>query len=246
MLVDFGHSFCFSRKVRCPTVDHLIHYILFPLIFFHYIFFSASACICGGSQKLEQRLTWLDEHSAQLHRGLYKLVLSRADKGDWEWVCYLGGQSGAPVGWLKRLWPCQWTKMKRPTEWLIKFLIYRKLYMIWHNEWLVHGRFHLAVLSKKHNSNGFENFKHHKVSNVSMVKRGKIVRLSYLCKINWADPRFRFCFQLFRSLDLNKITEKPLNALTLKLSYMWAWSFFWVFSADWCTVMFVKKSELSQ
>ena len=24
-VVDFGRSFCFSRKVRCPIEEHLIH-----------------------------------------------------------------------------------------------------------------------------------------------------------------------------------------------------------------------------
>ena len=54
--------------------------------------------------------------------------------------------------------------------------------------------------------------------------RGKIVKLSALCKIISADPRFHFCFLFFRSVDLNKITKRCLNVLTLSLSYMWAWS----------------------
>ena len=58
-----------------------------------------------------------------------------------------------------------------------------------------------------------------------MVMRGKIVRLSLLCEINGADAGFHICFQYFRSADLSKVTKKCLNALSLNLSYMWAWSF---------------------
>ena len=54
--------------------------------------------------------------------------------------------------------------------------------------------------------------------------RGKIVKLSALCKIISADRRFYFCFLFFRSVDLNKVTKRCLNVLTLNLSYMWAWS----------------------
>ena len=39
-----------------------------------------------------------------------------------------------------------------------------------------------------------------------------------------SDLGLQFCFQFFRSVDLNKVTKKCLNALTLKLSYTWAWS----------------------
>ena len=40
----------------------------------------------------------------------------------------------------------------------------------------------------------------------------------------FSNPGFYFCFQLLRSVDLNKVTKRCLNALTLKLNYMWAWS----------------------
>ena len=53
---------------------------------------------------------------------------------------------------------------------------------------------------------------------------GKIVRLSVLCKINWAYPRFHFCLQFFRSVDLNTVTDRCLSGLTLNLNYMSAWS----------------------
>ena len=37
-----------------------------------------------------------------------------------------------------------------------------------------------------------------------MVRPGKFIRLSFLCKINCADPGFHLCFQFFRSVVLNK------------------------------------------
>ena len=36
----------------------------------------------------------------------------------------------------------------------------------------------------------------------------------------YSDPGFHLGFQLFRSVDLNKITKRCLNALTLNLSYV--------------------------
>ena len=38
------------------------------------------------------------------------------------------------------------------------------------------------------------------------------------------EPEFYFCFQFFRSVDLNKVTKRCVNALTLNLSYVLAWS----------------------
>ena len=35
---------------------------------------------------------------------------------------------------------------------------------------------------------------------------------------------FHLCLQFFRSVDWNKVMNRCLNALTLNLSYMWAWS----------------------
>ena len=55
-----------------------------------------------------------------------------------------------------------------------------------------------------------------------MVMRGKIVRLSDSGKFISVDPGFHFCFQFFRSVDMNKVTKRCLNAVTLNLSYMWA------------------------
>ena len=34
-VVDFGRSFCFSWKERCPNVEHLVREILFPYILFY-------------------------------------------------------------------------------------------------------------------------------------------------------------------------------------------------------------------
>ena len=51
--------------------------------------------------------------------------------------------------------------------------------------------------------------------------RGKFVRLSVVCKVNWADPGFRLRFQFFRSVDLNEDTKRCLNAPTLNLNYIW-------------------------
>ena len=78
---------------------------------------------------------------------------------------------------------------------------------------MVHGSFRLVVLSKIHYPNSSKKCNYHKIYIVSMVMRGKIVRLSLLCKINWADPGFHFFFQFFGSVDLNKVTEKRINAL---------------------------------
>ena len=100
----------------------------------------------------------------------------------------------------------------------------------WRQEWTLHGgSFRLAVLSEKHYSNSSKNCKWLKVYFVSMVTRGKIVRMSLLCKINWANPGCHFWLQFFRSVDFNKVTKRRLHALFLNLSYIWAWSLpiFW-------------------
>ena len=57
---------------------------------------------------------------------------------------------------------------------------------------------------------------------------------------------FLNCFQFFRSVDLNKDPKRCLNAPSLNLSCMWAGSMpiFWVFSADLCAIMCVKRSQL--
>ena len=157
--------------------------------------------------------------------GLCELALSKDDRGHWEWVCYLGRSN-----WGSRGTDC-WginhaseAKRKRPTDWMVKFLIYRKLLIIWPDEWMVHGSFHLTVLSKIHYSNSFRKRKYHKFYIVSMVIQCEIVKLSLLCKTNWADLWFHFCFHFFRSVDLNKNTKRCLSALTLNLSFIWAWS----------------------
>ena len=40
----------------------------------------------------------------------------------------------------------------------------------------------------------------------------------------FSEPEFHFYFQFFLSVDLNKVPKRYLNALTLNLSCMWAWS----------------------
>ena len=93
-----------------------------------------------------------------------------------------------------------------------------------YHEWMVNESFRLEVLSKIHDSDASKKCKNHKVYIVSMVMRGKIVKLSVLCKINLLDPRFHFCFQCFIFVDWNNFTKRYLKALALNLNYMWAWS----------------------
>ena len=110
--------------------------------------------------------------------------------------------------------------------------------MIRHHEWTVHGSLHLAVLTKIHCSNTFKNCKYHKVYIVSMVMHGKIVKLSLVCQFNYSYPGFHFCFQFFRSVDLDEITKRCLHALALNLSYMWVWSlliYLGLFSLSMCS-----------
>ena len=74
-------------------------------------------------------------------------------------------------------------------------------------------------------------------STSQIVLRNAIIRKSILfsfenarqtcnavCKINWAGPGFHFWFSFFRSVDLIKVKIRCLNARTLNVSYMWAWS----------------------
>ena len=87
--------------------------------------------------------------------------------------------------------------------------------------------------------------KYHKVFFVSMVLRGKIVRLSLLCKINWVDPRFHSVFNfsdLLIWIKLRKVGSTPLpsTSATCGLGHLW---FIWVFSADLCSVMCVNRNR---
>ena len=59
---------------------------------------------------------------------------------------------------------------------------------------------------------------------------------------------FYFCFQFFKSVDLNKYPKRCLKAINLNLSWLWAWSKmnFLGLSVDLGAILFVKKSKLHQ
>ena len=64
----------------------------------------------------------------------------------------------------------------------------------------------------------------------------------------FSDPGFYFNFQFFRSDDLNKnpkAVSTPLPSNSAACGFGQG-RIFWVFSADLCTIMCVKESELHQ
>ena len=90
-------------------------------------------------------------------------------------------------------------------------------------------------------------FRCYRCYNIYQYKK-RMFNISLWVFRDFSDPGFYFRFQFFRSVAFNKDPKRCLNALSLNLNCMWAWSIaiFWVFSADFYAIMRVKKSELHQ
>ena len=77
---------------------------------------------------------------------------------------------------------------------------------------------------------------------ITLINRKNMIKMSMWAFRVFSDSGFCFCFQFFRSDDLNKDPKGSLNTLTPNLTCMWAWSMpiFWVLLVDLCAIMCVK------